>query len=75
MTLTTQIGPLSGKSVHHQVMRGAVQTSQRLFELDHVHLQSLEKRRPFEQTDRRVWNRSCRIDRMQYCQQEVINEY
>ena len=48
--------------------------SQRLFELDKVHLQLLEKRRPFEEVDSRVWNRSCSMDREQYCQQWVINE-
>ena len=58
--------------MHHWVMNASRSNITEVFELDKVHLQSLEKRRPFEE-DSRVWEPILQYKRkMQYCQQEVI---
>ena len=58
--------------MHHRVMNASCSNITEVFELDKVHLQSLEKRRPFEE-DSRVWEPILQYRyKMQYCQQEVI---
>ena len=58
--------------MHHRVMNASRSNITEVFELDKVHLQSLEKRRPFEE-DSRVWEPILQYGyKMQYCQQEVI---
>ena len=58
--------------MHHPVMNGAMQTSQRLLELDKVHLQSLVKRRHFEEDSQQNLKPILQytLDRIQYCQQK-----
>ena len=58
--------------MHHRLMNASRSNITEVFELDKVHLQSLEKRRPFEE-DSRVWEPILQYKhKMQYCQQEVI---
>ena len=58
--------------MHHRVMNGSRSNITEVFELDKVHLQSLEKRRPFEE-DSRVWEPILQYKDAvnEYCQQEV----